>query len=540
MQYFIPAWYQDGDWKENEQIWYRPRTVTEFDDTVKQIQLFTRNHVAPFEILLLGFSPNFRHYLHRQGVYHAPYWSCFDAMQAIRTDSIDVFSYHDLAWPEDVEFVYSPFAVIAKIHGQKYAQIEFAEDGNMFRVDMFKDGQLADRNFYDDRGFVSCRILYRGGPPYLEQYFDDEGEWKLARFLEDGHVLINPESSFYLIRYRGKEEKLDYSRQRYDSIEEVIEEVLGSFLRRTTAEDIFTVAMHPLHTNLLIRALKGRKKILSFFNRRVGADWTACNANELVISSDYIVVDNKESQDRVIRESGRDDLRIKVITPYDSRVEFGVSQHLRVQNVLVAVDQIPDELFNEMVVVLAKYAEERNSHARIRLFTRKADFNEGRRLLVRTQEALQAAGMDIDLAREEHGTAESRIDENMKKQIIFSVAQCVDEMAVSRTLREQRIVVDLQEVPDQFLEISAMSMGVPQITLRETSYVLDGKNGIVIEKAEELPDCLDYYLASLANWNTAQIASYEIGNQFSTGKLVEAWKEVISYVEDQGTAARRE
>lgn len=40
MQYFIPAWYKDNDWKENEQVWYRSRTVTEFDDTVKQIQLF--------------------------------------------------------------------------------------------------------------------------------------------------------------------------------------------------------------------------------------------------------------------------------------------------------------------------------------------------------------------------------------------------------------------------------------------------------------------------------------------------------------------
>ena len=45
MEYFIPAWYQNGDWKENEQVWYRARTVTEFDDTVKQIQLFFRKKI---------------------------------------------------------------------------------------------------------------------------------------------------------------------------------------------------------------------------------------------------------------------------------------------------------------------------------------------------------------------------------------------------------------------------------------------------------------------------------------------------------------
>lgn len=67
MQYFIPAWYQKNDWKEEEQVWYRSRSVTEFDDTVKQVQLFFRKKVAPFKMLILGFTPNFRHFLHRQG-----------------------------------------------------------------------------------------------------------------------------------------------------------------------------------------------------------------------------------------------------------------------------------------------------------------------------------------------------------------------------------------------------------------------------------------------------------------------------------------
>ena len=83
MLHFIPAWYQQNTWHENEQKWYVRRMHTEFDDTVKQIQLFHRNKVYPYQILLLSFSPNFRHFLHRQGVYHAPYWSCFDAIQEI-------------------------------------------------------------------------------------------------------------------------------------------------------------------------------------------------------------------------------------------------------------------------------------------------------------------------------------------------------------------------------------------------------------------------------------------------------------------------
>ena len=84
MLYFIPAWYQQDMWCENEQYWYSRRMHTEFDDTVKHVQLFHRSKVCPFQIMLLSFAPNFRHFLHRQSVFHAPYWSCFDAIQEIR------------------------------------------------------------------------------------------------------------------------------------------------------------------------------------------------------------------------------------------------------------------------------------------------------------------------------------------------------------------------------------------------------------------------------------------------------------------------
>ena len=85
---------------------------TEFDDTVKQIQLFHRNKVYPYQILLLSFSPNFRHFLHRQGVYHAPYWSCFDAIQEVKRKKAVLLSFHNMKWPPHVEFVYTPFVMV--------------------------------------------------------------------------------------------------------------------------------------------------------------------------------------------------------------------------------------------------------------------------------------------------------------------------------------------------------------------------------------------------------------------------------------------
>ena len=128
MLHFIPAWYQQNKWSENEQNWHVRRMRSEFDDTVKQIQLFHRSKVHPFQIMLLSFAPNLRHFLHRQSVYRAPYWSCFDAIQEVKRKKAMVLSFHNLNWPEHIEFVYSPFVAIAMLHGEKYAQIEFGEE----------------------------------------------------------------------------------------------------------------------------------------------------------------------------------------------------------------------------------------------------------------------------------------------------------------------------------------------------------------------------------------------------------------------------
>lgn len=127
MLYFIPAWYLKNDWKEDEQFWYRRRMKTETDDTVKQVQLFQRNLIYENKILLLSYAPNFRHFLHRQSVFRVPYWSVFDAIQEVGRKKQAVLSFHNLKWPRDIEFIYTPFSIIAMLNHERYAKIEFGE-----------------------------------------------------------------------------------------------------------------------------------------------------------------------------------------------------------------------------------------------------------------------------------------------------------------------------------------------------------------------------------------------------------------------------
>lgn len=514
MLYFIPAWYRQDTWSENEQCWHKRRMHTEFDDTVKQVQLFHRNATTEFQIMLLSFAPNFRHFLHRQGVYHAKYWSCFDAMQEITATKARPLSYHDINWPKGVEMVYTPYAVNAYWYGAKYAQIEFGEDGNPIQIDMFQKEVICRRNIYDDRGFVASTILYEDGKAIYQDYLMENGVWKLRQFTADGHVEVNPECAQYLIVKDDMTHAYSYRKTEYDSMEEVIQEVLHRYLLFTLPRDIICVAMHSLHLKVLQKELVYKRTILSFFEERYDFSESG-QITDMVARANYIVTDSVVNTERVQKYFGENVSNVKEITPYDSRVDLGISQQLTVRKILVPVDSLEDTLWEQMIVPLAEYLLE-NSYARVHLFTRDAREETKEQLLTKTRGILLAHGFPEEWALEE--------DEN---QTMFFVEQCVDELEVSKCMREQRLIVDLRERPELFLQISAISMGIPQIVRTKTQYVQHGQNGIVMEHVGELKQQLHFYLDGLNNWNEAVVGCYEIGQKFTTKVLLDAWSEVL-------------
>ena len=530
MLYFIPAWYQQNKWCENEQYWYSRRMHTEFDDTVKHIQLFQRSKAYEFKIMLLSFAPNFRHFLHRQSVFHAPYWSCFDAIQEITRKKMTMFSYHNLNWPEDIEFVYNPFVAYALLHGEKYARLEFGEDGNLIQIDMYKHEKLQRRNIYDDRGFVSSTIIYEDEQPLHQDYLNDKGVWKLRHFFADGHVEINPKYNTFLIEYQGEGYKKTFSKQVYDSIEQVISEVLAVYLAYVDDEDIFCVAMHELHLEMLKRELHDKKLIISYFAERFDIKHRTDDLSMINVA-DYIIADSQDNLNRIKRRTNRIMENITDITPFDTRVDFGISQQLNVQKILVPVDGITDERFRELIETLGRYIPT-NENARIHLFTRVANYNRKSELLAKTRECLRAAGMDANWAveAEAKGRAENILDDEEENQVKFFVEQCVDELSVSKCIREQRLIVDMRKNPELYLRITGLSVGIPQILARVTQFVEDGKNGFLLEDMSKLNEKIAFYLDGLTNWNEAMVYSYEIGKKYTTNALIEKWKEVIDFV----------
>ena len=517
MIHFIPAWYQQNKWCENEQNWHVRRMHSEFDDTVKQIQLFHRSKVYPFRIMLLSFAPNLRHFLHRQSVYRAPYWSCFDAIQEVRRKKATLLSYHSINWPPHTEFIYTPFVIVAYLRGKKYAQIEFGEDGNPIQIDMYQNERLQRRNIYDDRGFVSATILYEEEKPVYQDYLNEKGIWKIRHFLEDDHVEVNPKYAKYMMLVEEKELLYQFKYLRYESLDDVLAEVVSTYVSLLDKKDIFCVAMDEQHIGLLNFVLEERKTILSFYENRY-SEVTNHDVLDMIENASYIITDSKENTNKIQESTGIFYRKIKDITPFDTRADFGISQQLSVQKIMVPVDGLGELRFAELIQQLGEYLY-KNEYAEICLFTRVADYNRKQVLLEKTRQYLKNAGFEDGWALEETdgGKFENDLDEEEEVPIRFMVEQCVDEFSVSRCMREQRIVVDMRDTTEVYLRVSAISIGIPQLVYKETQFMEHGKNGFIIKDMSHLPEVLDFYLNGLANWNEAMVYSYELGKQIFSG-----------------------
>jgi len=538
MLYFIPAWYQQNNWCENEQYWYSRRMRTEFDDTVKHIQLFHRSKAYPFQIMLLSFAPNFRHFLHRQGVFRAPYWSVFDAIQEVRRKKVKMFSVHNINWPEHIEFIYSPFAMVAQLQGIKYAQVEYGEDGNPIQIDIYQENKLQRRNIYDDRGFVSSSIVFEDQKPVYQDYLTDTGVWKIRHFKSDGHVEVNPKSNTFLIDYQGKEQTMTFSKQRYDQLKDVIYEVLRAYVDLLSDDDLFCLAMHELHTETVRDAIRDKKMILSFFGDRHSL--TKHPEDKVLIDrAGYIITDSEEHLKKLQRRMGKAIPNIVDITPFDSRVDFGISQQLSVQKILVPVDGMDDERYATLICRLAEYMQ-KNENARVHLFTRVADHNRKKGILELTRQILKENGLEEGWAAEpkRNNVAENQLDEE-EVPVKFFAEKCVSELSVSACMREQRLLLDMRDKNELYLQITAISMGIPQISYKETVFVEHEKNGMIVKDMKQIPKVLEFYLDNLTNWNEAVVHSYEIGKRYTTQVLIDKWKEVIEIVRNDSDTAIR-
>ena len=512
MYIFIPSWYSnERSWFSIEKEWFRDEKQYEFDDTVNQVRLF-RDAEEETRILLLSYAPAFQHFLHRQNLSSVPVDAVFDVMQSIHTSMPGLLSARNLAWPAHAAWFYTPYATYVYVEEKLYARVDYGEDGNFLFVSYYQEGLEVRKDFYDDRGFLSSSVLLNRSIPLKRIFYDAEGHRQFVENRISGIVTIEDGAGY------------TFQKKRYESLTEMIEEVTYRYFHEERAKSATVVmATNAWHDELVLEALAEQPLVLSYYGDRFYLD------DEEDIKQDTkrasMIITDTEKTARRIRDIIGDTVRVHDISPYDTRLSLGMSQQISALKVLMPIDHFQEEYLRKALDQVLFYMK-KNRDVELHLVTRTSDphrLETVRNALETLFTQLGYPGKIALEASEEESDPEAIYPSATRPRIFLR--QYMSELELIQMLKDIRLILDLRDQPNLYLQIAGISAGIPQVNNRYTRYVEHLKNGYIVQNIDHVTEGLAYYLTGLKHWNEALIYCMDKihGNQGEV--LVKKWKE---------------
>ncbi|MCD8379750.1 MAG: accessory Sec system protein Asp1 [Lachnospiraceae bacterium] len=500
-------------WNSFPVRWYRKGIRMEFDDTVNQIKLFQRAG-ENVKLVLLCYMPELRRFLHREGIQNIEIWSVFDVIQGIKGQLPGIFSYHDMSWPDDLEWVYTPFLALAYRNDEKYAKVEFGEGGHAVFAELYRKGKISRRIYIDDRGFLSCALDFQNEKEVRRTYFDQDGKWRVREDLQTGAVTVNPKIANVF-------QKLEYS-----SMSDLILEVLSDSFENEVGEGVVITAYDNRHNEMVRQVARGRKMVFSLFQKRNQIRDFNLAAEDMFRYADMIVTDTEYLANHLRKLEAAKDCRIMDLSPYDARVSLGKSQRIRELKILCYLQDLQDEQMAGVKQLLCYVNGHRDTELIIGVGN-SLDEQLARQYLETETERIVSKNRlnNIYPEKNKQEYSENEIQEEYKKNVL--IRSCRSETEIIEILKEMRIIVELSPEPDLYLQIAGISAGVPMVLKKDSQYVTHQENGWILQEMNELDDALDYFLNGLENWNKSLVHSVHKIAGYTNGAIVKRWKELL-------------
>ncbi|WP_353421524.1 accessory Sec system protein Asp1 [Staphylococcus delphini] len=504
MKYFVPAWYDDEKWwRQLTQPFYIKNRKIQFDDAMSLMSMHAQNEVD-FTLLHLSYQPHLKLFLHKYNLYEARVWSLFDEIQGFEDVPSRSFQFEDLEWPDDAEFVFSPY-LIQVISESGTSKVYFNQDGYLIWVDDFEQQIQQRRYIFDERGYLSAIRYYVDGEPHVQDYLTATGEVILRENLITDQVEVHAYQS-------------EFEAQVYDNMIMLIQERFKRYcIRHLNEKDQLIVSAHPQHHKLFQEVSVDATVCYSIFSKR-NATLDEEFVQSMTDSSKWLV-DTAENETRLkaLVAHHSNPPEILRITPFETQQSANLSSQLYETYIGIWIDGMRDTDLQHVLQQLMTYIERHSSY---------------RLVLLTEQQKGHVEGCIDQLIREwnvRHN--ESEIENEAKAELIeakaptpfkgvIQVKSVPYEEDVLKALTRLRLVIDLSDTPNLYVQIASISVRIPQIHMFQSEYVTDLKNGIIIAQYDALPAALDYFLKTLKHWNTAYTFNTNMIETLSSERII--------------------
>lgn len=518
MYIFVPSWYSSNlnSWSQDLIPWYYGILKMDFDDTISQIRIFNQNN-EKVSLLLLQYMPYLRNFLDRFELSNTYYISVFDYLQDINLQYSKSIDYTDFDWPDDVEFIFT-FFVLSVYRGEElYAAVEYNSEGRLAWIEYYENGIITEKTVVDDRGFVSSIEYYINGEISYIEYMNQFGIWQFKHHINENKIEINPECSSR------------FGNRSFNSIEQLISFALRKINDVISLKSFsLIIAANNKHNSLLLEEFRNCKVAMSLFLNRYNIYSTDfVNEAKLV---DMLVVDTQNMFNNVKNILDAHNIqseKLLQVTPYDTRLELGLSQREKMMILYISLDNISDEHRNELINKTIEISK-KNKLIELLFVTGYDNIQK------EVSEIIDRKNNEhIDILDDGINNKIGMTEEIVKDKQRISVKIVRSEEEIITLLKKVRVVIDVSEEPNLFTQIAAISAGIPQINIVNSSYVKHLKNGWILKHLEEIEESIEFYTRKLSEWNKALIYSIEQINYFTGEQIYSIWKDKLGDTNDK-------
>lgn len=533
MNFAVPEWANDARALPNDAVVHLAQMAEEAD--------------WPLTLLFLNEAPALRQQLNANGLLRLPWWNVFDEIQGIPIDEGLPLDVSDVPLPADSDLIYDGSNVLI-LQSNKIIGVIKRHGGGVWQINWLMDelGRRVDQ--YNDRGLLTTRTWYTADSQISrKEWLGISGQWVMR---QTDHVEIGASA-------RGRFDKSDYP-----NVASVIGEFLHHYLLKQTAPAnlVMTANTDTASLTPMIPATIETHFFVVAEQHQVFTDLVERATSFITETS----TEAKQVQTRLDAVSSSNKPIVRAIPPFSTHLNLGRSNEVASSIIFWHVNQLNVEkreiVFQQLLAQLRQEkdnqlivdadTEEQNvgfQHIAVRLAAKQqnidldsAEFTH-LQLILNGEETLAApveVKTEMTEADEQAAVAGNQSLQNDDNETILAIQQFLGRITfqtkagyerVSQDFATARLLVDLGEKPNLYMQIAAISAGIPQINRRETGYVLAGQNGQIITRLSELPEALAYYLDSLRHWNEALVVNARLIDQYSEEHSRDLWQEVLAH-----------
>lgn len=465
----------------------------------------------------------------------------YDSIFEKNNEEFTPFTMNDLSFPKHYELTYTKDEVLLSVNGKIQAKVFFNVFGFVSHVHYFSE-EGKEEHIYSEKGYIIQKNFFNSLEKRIKsQFLDKFGQVILTEW--ENAVEVGPK---YLLRFK---------QIRYDSLKTVHIEMLNTMLENFDPEQDHLILKGTSDWPLdIVQDFTFPERVVYIFpgDSQNNLD-KIVKHEEIIGQSQRVIVD-----DPILKENIEDNPstlalneKTKFLPLFPTGFSLGESNTYAEQYIYWKIDDFNSKVQKRLIEFLNTKLEIPDLCLTIES---GKGLEEGR--IQTFIENFTTETFEIDLNSMEYGLVQKYYEALENEEMTSSLRELFTKTKktnpyfgrfieayhfikgvefryqshlslVKQDLNKARVFVDQQEESDFFIHSLAVSAGIPLVLRKKSPYLVDEKNGLILEDESRLVQVVKNYLENRDSWNQNVVESVEVIQEYSAEGLLQKWKEEL-------------